>query len=66
MTAVRCEASRAPPAVEWPGAPAPLRIGQLVQVVPNHICSVFWNTGVSTGVNEGTVVGSWRTTDRKT
>jgi D-serine deaminase-like pyridoxal phosphate-dependent protein len=48
------------------GPPTPLQIGQLVQVVPNHICSVFWNMGVSTGISHGTTIGSWRTIDRNT
>ncbi|MGI8451058.1 MAG: alanine racemase [Streptosporangiaceae bacterium] len=48
------------------GPPAPLEIGQQVQVVPNHICSVFWNMGASTGISQGAVVGSWRIIERNT
>lgn len=52
--------------VRWTGKgpPTPLHVGQQVQVVPNHICSVFWNMGVSTGISQGAVVGSWRVIER--
>lgn len=48
------------------GPPYPLQIGERVQIVPNHICSVFWNMGTSTGISQGTVVGDWRIIDRNT
>jgi len=48
------------------GEPTELQIGQQVQVLPNHICSVFWNMGISTGIRQGAVVGTWRTMERNT
>jgi D-serine deaminase-like pyridoxal phosphate-dependent protein len=47
-----------------PGEPMPLRVGQQVQVIPNHICSAFWNVGVSTGIRHGVAEGRWRIIDR--
>jgi D-serine deaminase-like pyridoxal phosphate-dependent protein len=47
-----------------PGEPTPLRVGQLVQVIPNHVCSAFWNIGVSTGIRGGEAEGTWRIIDR--
>lgn len=46
------------------GPPVPLAIGQRVQVLPNHVCTVFWNMGESVGIRDGCVVGRWRTIER--
>jgi D-serine deaminase-like pyridoxal phosphate-dependent protein len=46
------------------GPPEPLSIGQQVQVLPNHVCTVFWGLGESTGIRDGSVAGRWRTIDR--
>jgi D-serine deaminase-like pyridoxal phosphate-dependent protein len=52
--------------LRWTGAgdPSALAIGQQVQVLPNHICTAFWNVGVSTGIRQGVIEGRWRTIDR--
>jgi D-serine deaminase-like pyridoxal phosphate-dependent protein len=52
--------------LRWTGSgqPTPLFIGQQIQIIPNHICSVFWNVGVSVGVRQGVAEGHWRIIDR--
>lgn len=42
-----------------PGKPPELRIGQRVQVVPNHVCMAFASLGEVTAVEAGQVVGTW-------
>jgi len=46
------------------GAPTPLTVGQRVQVLPNHICSVFHVLGESTVIEDGQVVAIWTATAR--
>lgn len=41
------------------GAPTPLSVGQRVQVIPNHVCTVFSSVGQSIGVRGGEIVGVW-------
>jgi D-serine deaminase-like pyridoxal phosphate-dependent protein len=43
------------------GQPTPLSIGQRVQVLPNHICLVFFSLRESVVIRQGEVVGTWRT-----
>ncbi|MEA2622340.1 MAG: hypothetical protein QOH61_1250 [Chloroflexota bacterium] len=47
--------------LRWVGAgePTPFEIGERVQVLPVHICSVFHVLGRSTAVEGGRVVGTW-------
>lgn len=44
-----------------PGAPTTLRIGQRVQVIPNHVCTVFFSLGESVAIRGGEVQGVWPT-----
>jgi D-serine deaminase-like pyridoxal phosphate-dependent protein len=46
------------------GSPTVLNIGQQVQVIPNHICTVFSSLGESIGLRDGTIVGRWNTIPR--
>lgn len=46
------------------GAPAPLEIGRRVQILPNHICSVFHVLGQSEIVQRGEHLGTWQATAR--
>jgi D-serine deaminase-like pyridoxal phosphate-dependent protein len=46
------------------GAPKQLTIGQQVQVIPNHVCTVFSSLGESIALREGHVVGHWSTLRR--
>jgi D-serine deaminase-like pyridoxal phosphate-dependent protein len=43
------------------GAPTPLSIGQRVQVIPNHVCTVFSSLGESVAIRDGEVEAVWRT-----
>ena len=43
------------------GAPTPLAIGQRVQVIPNHVCTVFFSMGESVAIRGGRVEAVWRT-----
>lgn len=47
-----------------PGTPPRLRVGERIQIVPNHICSVFHVLGEAVLVREGQVVGCWTATAR--
>lgn len=49
---------------EGSGAPTPLAVGQRLQVLPNHICSVFHVLGESVVVEDGEAVGTWVATAR--
>lgn len=51
---------------EGDGDPEPLAIGQRVQVIPNHICTVFSSAGRSIGIEDGAVVDSWPVIPRET
>jgi D-serine deaminase-like pyridoxal phosphate-dependent protein len=42
-----------------PGEPTPLTIGQRVEVIPNHVCTVFSSAGEAIGVRDGAVVDVW-------
>ncbi|MFD2767907.1 alanine racemase [Micromonospora eburnea] len=44
-----------------PGEPTPLRVGQRVQVVPNHVCTVFSSLNEATAVRQGEVEATWTT-----
>jgi D-serine deaminase-like pyridoxal phosphate-dependent protein len=44
---------------EGPGEPEPLEIGQRVQVIPNHVCTVFSSAGQSVAIQGGAVVDVW-------
>ena len=46
------------------GEPTALEIGQRVQILPNHICSVFHMLGRSEIVQRGEHVATWRATAR--
>lgn len=46
------------------GPPTPLEVGQVLQVVPNHICTAFHALGVSTVVRDGKIVDEWVATGR--
>jgi D-serine deaminase-like pyridoxal phosphate-dependent protein len=52
--------------VRWigEGAPGPLEIGQRVQILPNHICSIFHMLGQSEIVRSGEHVDTWHATAR--
>jgi len=43
------------------GQPISLEIGEVVQVIPNHVCTVFSSLNETTAVRSGKVVGHWRT-----
>ena len=43
------------------GAPTPLAIGGRVQVIPNHVCTVFSSLGESVAIRGGRVEALWRT-----
>lgn len=45
------------------GEPTPLAIGQRVQVLPNHICLVFYSLRESIVIRQGEVIGTWQTID---
>lgn len=49
--------------LRWHGAgePTPLEIGERVEVVPNHICTVFHNLGEVVALRAGAVVDVWHT-----
>jgi D-serine deaminase-like pyridoxal phosphate-dependent protein len=46
------------------GEPPALTIGERVQVIPNHICTVFSSSGSAVGVADGKIVGAWPTITR--
>jgi D-serine deaminase-like pyridoxal phosphate-dependent protein len=46
------------------GPPTPLSVGQRVQILPNHVCTAFWNLGESVALRDGSVIGRWRTIER--
>jgi D-serine deaminase-like pyridoxal phosphate-dependent protein len=46
------------------GPPTRLTIGQRLQVIPNHVCTVFSSMGESVGLRDGTVVSTWHTIPR--
>jgi D-serine deaminase-like pyridoxal phosphate-dependent protein len=46
------------------GPPRPLSVGQRVQIMPNHVCTAFWNMGESVGLRDGSVIARWRTIER--
>jgi len=46
------------------GAPGPLDIGQRVQILPNHICSIFHMLGQSEIVRSGEHIDTWVATAR--
>jgi D-serine deaminase-like pyridoxal phosphate-dependent protein len=48
------------------GDPIPLEIGRRVQIIPNHVCTVFSSAGQSVGVRDGEVVGVWPVLHRAT
>jgi D-serine deaminase-like pyridoxal phosphate-dependent protein len=48
------------------GEPTPLPVGTRVQIIPNHICTVFSSVGQSVGVRNGEVVGIWPVLHRAT
>ena len=52
--------------LRWTGdGPAPsLEVGTRVQVLPNHICSVFHMLGSSLVIDDGVVVAEWEATAR--
>lgn len=52
--------------LRWKGGgdPPPLRIGQRVQILPNHICSVFHALGESMVVERGKHVATWTSSIR--
>lgn len=52
--------------LEWHGigTPPALEVGDVVQVLPNHICSVFHALGSSTVVRNGRIEGTWLATGR--
>ena len=52
--------------LRWVGSgPAtPLTIGRRLQILPNHVCTAFWNLGESIGIRDGDVVGRWSTIKR--
>ncbi len=52
--------------MRWVGAgpPRPLVVGQRLQIVPNHICSVFHALGESVIVRNGSVEATWVATAR--
>ena len=54
--------------LRWIGdsEPEPLQIGQRVQVVPNHICTVFSSRGESTLLQNGVAIAKWTTLARST
>ena len=41
------------------GGPGPLDVGRRIQILPNHICSVFHVLGESIIVDDGVVIGRW-------
>ncbi|HEY0277152.1 MAG TPA: alanine racemase [Solirubrobacterales bacterium] len=41
------------------GEPTPLSVGQRVQIIPNHVCTVFSSAGQSIGLRDGEVVDVW-------
>jgi D-serine deaminase-like pyridoxal phosphate-dependent protein len=51
---------------EGPGDPEPLAIGQRVQIIPNHVCTVFSSAGQSIGIRGGAVVDVWPVIPRET
>lgn len=52
--------------LEWAGngAPSPLPIGEKVQVLPVHICSVFHEMGRAEVIEDGAHTGTWESTAR--
>ena len=44
-----------------PGDPTPLTIGQRVQIIPNHVCTVFSSLNEATAIRGGEVEAVWRT-----
>jgi D-serine deaminase-like pyridoxal phosphate-dependent protein len=42
------------------GKPTPLAIGQRVQVLPNHVCLVFFSLRESVVIRQGEIIGTWR------
>jgi D-serine deaminase-like pyridoxal phosphate-dependent protein len=51
---------------EGPGDPESLDIGQRVQIIPNHVCTVFSSAGQSIGIQGGAVVDVWPVIPRET
>ncbi len=43
------------------GAPTALAVGEQVQIIPNHVCTVFSSLREATAVQGGEVVGQWQT-----
>lgn len=54
--------------LRWVGElePEPLQIGQRLEVVPNHICTVFSSRGESTLLDDGVAIAKWQTLPRST
>lgn len=52
--------------LRWAGAGEPTRltIGEQLQIVPNHVCTVFSSMGVAVAVDHGTVIGQWAGLER--
>lgn len=46
------------------GPPRGIELGQRVQVLPNHICSVFHEVGESLVIDDGEIAGTWTVTAR--
>lgn len=44
-----------------PGAPTPLAIGERVQIVPNHVCTVFSSLREIVAIADGRVTAEWTT-----
>ena len=47
-----------------PGAPSPMPVGETLQILPNHICSVFHTLGRSVIVRHGEIEAEWTATAR--
>ena len=52
--------------LRWMGAgePTPLRVGEQLQVIPNHVCLTFYNLAASIPLRGGRVQGMWSTLGR--
>jgi D-serine deaminase-like pyridoxal phosphate-dependent protein len=43
------------------GSPEVMNIGEQIQIIPNHVCTVFSSLNESVVVSKGKVVNRWRT-----